>query len=253
MGKKSKPKQPDVVGAAKEEGKAQAQAQKEDIYASRPDQYNPFGSLTYGQESYIDPSTGERVTKWTQAQGLSPEMQKMLDQQMGVMGQQGQLQQAAMDRAMQEMGGAPDWMQFGQAQGLEFDPTEIRQRAEDAAYARETSRLDPQFQQQAQQLEINLRNKGLRPGDQAYEAEMERFNRNKSDAYEQARMGAVGTGRAEADQAWQQQMGATEHANALRDKQIQEYLSKRQHSLGEAAQLDPTGKLQQTTQTFSGG
>lgn len=256
MGKKSGPKQPpppDVKGAAAAEGAEARRTAREATYADRPDQYNPFGSLTYGQESYIDPATGERVTKWTQAQGLSPEMQRLFNQRMGTIGEKQQLSSGMMNRIRQEMGGAPDWAQFGQAQGLEYDPTQMRQRAEEAAYGRETARLDPQFQQQGEQLEIKLRNQGLRPGDQAYEAEMDRFNRAKTDAYEQARRGSVGIGQTEAQQLWQQQMGGTEFANALRDKQIQEYLSKRQFSLGEQQALDPSQDLSEMVGAFSGG
>ena len=253
MGKKSKPSAPDVAGAAKEEGIESRRAQRESLYADRPDQYNPFGGVTWGQESMIDPATGERVTKWTQGQGLSPEMQKQFDRQMGMLGKRGQMSNEAMQRAGQEMGGAPDWARFGEAQGLEFNPEQMRQKAEDAAYGRATSRLDPQFEKRAQEQEIQLRSKGLRPGDQAYDQTMRTFHRSRTDAYEQARMGAVGEGRAESGQLWEQQLGGTREANALRDKKIQEYLDKRKFSLGEAETLDPTRKLGEMQDVYSGG
>jgi hypothetical protein len=253
MGKKSGPTPPDTIGAAKETGIQERETARDVTYADRPDQYNPFGSVTWGQESMIDPATGKRVTKWTQGQGLSPEMQKIFDQQMGAAGTQSELQTGAIERIQGEMGGAPDWAQFGEGAGLEFSPDELRQRAEDAAYGRSASRLDPQFQQREQQMEVSLRNKGLRPGDEAYDTAMGNFGRERTDAYEQARMGAVGTGRAEAGQAYQQQLGSTEFSNALRDKNIQEYLSKRKFSLGEAQALDPNANLQNMTETFAGG
>jgi hypothetical protein len=145
--------------------------------------------------------------------------------------------QGMMGRIGQEMGSPLDWDQFGEAQGLEFDPTELRGRAEDAAYGRSTSRLDPQYQQREQALEIKLRNQGLRPGDQAYDSTMSSFGRDRSDAYEQARLQSTSTGMSEANQLFQQQMGSTDMANALRQQQIQEYLGKRGQSLSEQEAL----------------
>lgn len=253
MGKKSSQKTPDVVGAEREKGEISRQAQLEQLYADRPDQYNPFGSVQWGQQSTIDPATGERVTRWTQGQGLSPQMQRMFDQRMGFTEGLSGIQSGMLNRIQQEMGGAPDWAQFGDVQGLEYDPMDLRGRAEEAAYGRSVSRLDPQFAQREQALEINLRNKGLRPGDEAYDAAMGNFERARADAYEQARRGAVGEGRAEAGQLFQQQLSSTQLANALRDKQIQEHLAKRGFSLGEARALAPEADLQALQQTFAGG
>ena len=138
-------------------------------------------------------------------------------------------------------------------------------------------------------MEIKLRNQGLRPGEEAYDNAMGNFNRDRTDAYEQARMGSVSTGRMEDQQAYgqaqgtygtnlqsqQQQFGqqldsagnlraadqqdfgqqqeSTAQANALRDKQIQEYLAKRQQSLSESQALDPTKNVGEMTQTFGSG
>ena len=200
-----------------------------------------------------DPATGKKTTRWTQNQNLSPQMQKIFDDQMGLMQGRSELAAGMQGRIAQEMGGAPDWAQFGDVQGLEYNPDELRQRAEDAAYQRETMRLDPRFQKQERDLEIKLRNQGLRPGDQAYDAAMGSFGNERTDAYERARLGATDTGRMEAGQLWEQQMGRTELSNALRDKQIQEYLGKRGFSLGEAEQLGAGQSLAELIGTFGGG
>jgi hypothetical protein len=154
---------------------------------------------------------------------------------------------------MEEMGSAPDWAQFGEAQGLEFDPTELRQRAEDDAYTRSTNRLDPQFEADRNRLEIQLRNRGLSAGDQQYQSEMDSFNTGRNDAYEQARLGATGEGRSEADMLWNQQTGSTDYANALRDQKIQEYINKRGFSLGEQNAVDSTGAAGRLAAAYSGG
>jgi hypothetical protein len=236
MGKKSS-SAPDVAGAARAEAAANRETQRDITYSDRPDQYNPFSSVGWTNEQVIDPATGEPVNKWTQNQTFTPGVQNVIDQQLSQMGGRGQLGAGMMNRIQSEMGGAPDWAQFGQAQGLDYDPSQIRQGAEDAAYKRSTNRLDPQYAQQEQAMEVKLRNQGLRPGDEAYNASMSNFTTGKTDAYEQARLGASATGMQEAGQLWDQQLQGNQLSNQLRSDQIQEYLSKRGFSLGEQGAL----------------
>ena len=248
MGKKSS-KAPNVVGGAQ----VDRETAREGLYADRPDQYNPFGSVEWSQKMVTDPATGKQTTKWTQNQNLSPQMQGIFNDQMGLMQGRSELATGMQDRIAQEMGGAPDWAQFGDVQGLEYNPDELRQRAEDDAYKRETMRLDPRFEKQESELEVKLRNQGLRPGDQAYDSAIGSFGNERTDAYERARLGATDTGRLESGQLCDQQMGRTELSNALRDKQIQEYLGKRGFSLGESGQLMEGQDLANLISTFSGG
>lgn len=169
------------------------------------------------------------------------------------MGGKGALGAGMMDRIRSEMSGAPDWAQFGQAEGLEYDPLALRQGAEDAAYQKSVSRLDPQYAQQAEALEIKLRNQGLRPGDQAYDSAMSTFGTGRTDAYEQARLSASATGMGEAQQLWQQQVQGSDISNALRDKQIDEYLQKRGFSLGEQTALSEGQNLTELLSSTGGG
>lgn len=250
MGKSSKG--PDVVGAAEAQGAIDRETARDANYANRPDQYNPFGNLTWGQQSVIDPATGEETTEWTQSQRLSPSMDYLLNSQISNAQKMSYTQGRAVNRAGMSMNDAADFDQFGAGSDLEFDPSQLRQRSEDAAYGRETSRLDPQFEQAGSDMEIKLRNQGLTAGDEAYDRAMGNFGRQKNDAYEQARMGAVGTGRAESQQAYSQQLGSTEFTNALRDKNIGEYLSKRSFDLKESQALDPTNKVQQLMDPYGG-
>ena len=236
MGKKSQ--NSGAMEAATAQGELSNEAAREANYANRPDQYNPWGSLTWGTEEIIDPASGEKVTKWTQNQNMGEDARQLYDQQMGLMGGRGEMAAGMNDRIRNEMGGAVNWNQFGNVYGLEESPDDIRQRSEDAAYGRATSRLDPRFAQSDEALEVNLRNKGLRAGDQAYDAAMANAGREKTDAYENAQRGAVTQGQGEAQQQYQQQMGTTEMSNALRDKQIQEALAKRSFSLNEQNQLN---------------
>ena len=252
MGKKSA-KSPDVVGAARTEGEMNRETARDTTYADRPDQYNQYGNVQWGTEQVRDPATGEMVTKWTQNQSLNPTFQGLFDQQTGMMQNRGNLAGGMNDRINSEMGGAPDWDQFGGVIGMDFDPTTLRQSAEDAAYQRSTNRLDPRFAAEGNKLEIDLRNKGLRPGDQAYDSAMSTYGNTKNDAYEQARLGATGEGRAEAGQLWGQSVEGNQIANSLRNQQIQEYLDKRGFSLGEQDRLNQGQTLADLRQTTQGG
>lgn len=226
---------------------------RDQTYADRADQYNPFGSVQWTTQKVKDPATGKWVTKWIQQQSMSDQLGGIYNNSMDKNKGLSDLSAGMMDRVQQEMGAAPDWGQFGDVVGMDFDPTSIRQAAEDAAYQREAMRLDPRFQRSGEQLEIKLRNQGLRPGDEAYEAEMSRLNQEKNDAYERARLGATQQGRAESEMLWSQATQGNEMANALRDKQIQEYLAKRGFSLGEMESLDPTANLKGMSDVFTGG
>lgn len=244
---------PDVQGAARVEGIENRKTARDATYANRPDQYNPFGGIRWSQETTTDPGSGEEVTRWVQRQNLGAPYQKLLDDQTDSLQTLSGMQGASLSRAAQDLRGGPDFEQFGAASGLEFDASELRQRAEDAAYQRSTSRLDPRFGQRRNDMEIKLRNQGLRPGEEAYDRAMGNLNRAENDAYEQARRGAVGTGRTEQQQAFGQQMQSTDFANALRDKNIEEYLGQRRYNLEEADLLDPTARVAGVQGSFAGG
>lgn len=252
MGKKSS-SPPDVAGAARAEAAANRETQRDITFSDRPEQYNPFSSINWDTQSFIDPSSGEDVTRWTQNQTFTPAVQNIIDQQMSQMSGRGALGAGMMDRISSEMSGAPDWAQFGDVQGLEYDPTQIRQGAEDAAYQRSVNRLDPQYERQAEAIEVKLRNQGLRPGDEAYDSAMSTFGTGRTDAYEQARLAASATGMQEAGQLWQQQTQGSQIANQLRSQQIQEYLDKRGFSLGEQGALSEEQTLTDLLSATSGG
>ena len=226
MGKSSSSKSPDVVGAARETGKQAKELQREQTFANRPDQYNPWGSTKWSTSVGAD-----GMTKYTQNETFNPALQSSLDSQLGVQqarsGAAGDVASRLGDTFSQPM----DFDQFGGVIG--FDPSQQRGRAEDAAYGRSTSRLDPQFEQQAKELEINLRNKGLRAGDSAYDAQMETFGRTRNDAYEQARMGATLEGRSETELG----LSTNDRANALRRQEMEEALLQRGLPLEEINRL----------------
>lgn len=86
------------------------------------------------------------------------------------------------------------------------DPNQIRGRAEDAIYDRQTSRLDPMWDRRESQLATQLRNQGLNPGDEAYNEQMAEMSRQRNDAYSSAMNDAIMGGGAESDRMFGQQM-----------------------------------------------
>ena len=146
-----------------------------------------------------------------------------------------------------------------------------RQRAEDDAYGRSTQRLDSQFDADRVKLERQMSERGLRVGDSAYDSAMNNFSTGRNDAYEMARMQATAEGRQEDQQSYGQAQGAygmnrqaeqqrydqqaqsTDRANALRDQQISEYLSKRGQSLKEANALSGSMNTAEMSSTYGGG
>lgn len=214
----------DVTGAARTEGEFSRETTRDQTYANRPDQYNALGSNTWQQQNVRDPSTGEMTTKWTSRQNLSPDMQKLYDQQVYANKRFGDQANSMTNRMANEMSQPLDWEQFGDVEAgprsagvigtgidpttgtdaFEWDGTSNRQRAEDDAYGRSMQRMNPQFEGEREQLEIRLRNRGLSAGDQQYQSEMDSFNTGKNDAYEMARMGATSEGRTEDAQSYGQ-------------------------------------------------
>jgi len=221
MGKKSTP---DYRGAAEATARSDAEMLQKQTVANRPNQINPWGSLQWEEGP---------GGQWTQTQTLTGDAQAALDAQMEMQRRKSEQSVGMMGRLEDEFGTAMDWDRFGDQTQLEFDPTELRQRAEDAAYGRATSRLDPRFEQEQQSLEIKLRNRGLSEGDAAYDSAMGNFERSKTDAYEQAQMASVGQGRGESAQDFQQQMGSASYANQLRQNEMREAMEQRGMTLNE--------------------
>ena len=219
--------------AAEIQGKANREVTEQQTWANRPDQYNPWGTVKWDSEQVYDPTTQQYVNKWTQYETLNPEIQKSLDSELGLQQGRTDLASQMLGRVGQEIGTPMDWGKFGDRQGLEYDPTQLRGRAEDAIYNKAANRINPDFDSRTQQMEIKLRNQGLRPGDQAWNSQMENLERSRGDALERAQQDAVTQGRGEAAQLFQQQKGTSDYSNKLRQDAIKEEMTRRGFSLNE--------------------
>ena len=218
------PETPDYEAAAERTAASDKEMLDAQTKANRPNRNNPWGSETWDQDSQGN---------WTQNTTLNKDSQGALDSQLALQRGKSDLAGGMMGRLNDEFGEQMDWSQFGDQQGLEFDPSQLRQRAEDASYDRATSRLDPRFEQGQQSLEVKLANQGLKAGDEAYDNAMGNFNRGKEDAYSNAQNTAVMQGKGESAQDFQQQVGQADYANKLRDSAMNEGLTQRSTSLNE--------------------
>src|SRR3990167_7953165 len=63
----------------------------------------------------------------------------------------------------------------------------------DAAYAAQTARLDPQWNERAEQYRTMLANQGIVPGGEGYDAAQRNFEQGRNDAYTQSRLAAIST------------------------------------------------------------
>ena len=263
MGGKSSPNLQDVASI---QGDVNDQVIRAQTYANRPTQMTPWGYTSWSPEAFRDPASGETVTRWNQTQGLTPELQNILNKQIALQGGRTDLAGGLTQRMAQEFGAPMDWRglspmgtvpnaQFTLPEGDVGSPYETRQRAEDAMFNQARSRLDPMFQSRRDALEIKLRNQGLRPEDQAYQSQMRDLGQQETDAYNQAMWSATGEGRAEAGQMFGQMMGrnqnlfnqalqanaqnfgqaltGSQYANQIRQQQLAEAMQRRGFSLNE--------------------
>ena len=263
MGGKSTPDFGDIAASQGEENE---KVIRDQTYANRPTQYTPWGYTSWTNESVNDPSTGKDVTKWSQTQGLTPELQDIYNKQVALQGGRTDVAGGLLGRMQNEFGQAQDWRglsPMGTVPTSQFtipepdigDPNAFRQQAQDAMYNQAKSRLDPMYDSKRQNLEIQMRNQGLDPRDEAWQSQMSGLGLQENDAYNQATWSSVGAGRDESDSMFGQMMdrnqnqydqasGAnaqnynmalqgSQYANQIRQQQITEAMQKRGSSLNE--------------------
>lgn len=228
---------PDVVAAAQATGTEARRLNSEQTAANRPDQFNPWGSTQWQQLATEDPTTGEMVSRWIQRENLAGPLQQSLDSQMNIGAGRAALAEGSMARVWEDYKNPFDFGQYGDVIGFDYNPDQMRQRAEDASYQRQTNRLDPAWNSRETSLIERLNNQGLRAGDQAYDSAINNFEMGRNDAYEQARLASTAEGRGEADLMFNQAAMQNQLANALRTQSISEGIGQRGYNLGEVERL----------------
>jgi len=178
----SPPPAPDYSAAAQSQGAANTQAAIVQNYLNRPQENTPYGSRKWTQTgSYQVPAYGDQpaatLPQWTSSIELTPEGQKLADQQMRMSSTYGDIGEAGLGRIQQSFSSP---LSVGNVNELQ-----------DKAYQAQTSRLDPQWQMREEQERTRLANQGLSPGGEAYSNAMRDFSSARNDAYQQARLAAA--------------------------------------------------------------
>jgi len=249
MGGKSSP---DYGDAAVAQGEANAAVVRNQTYANRPTQYTPWGYTSWNANPYTDPGSGEQVTQWSQTQGLTPELQAILNKQIAIQGGRTDIAGGLTNRMANEFGtpmnfnnlspmGNTPYAQYTLPEDYSGvrqigDPTALRGRAENALYEKGQSRLDPKFAAQRNQLEIQMRNQGLGPEDEAWKARMGAVDQQETDAYGQLQKDSVLQGLGEQSQLFNQDMGIRQQGVGEANSQFSQALSSNAQNFGQNLQ-----------------
>lgn len=222
-------KNQDFGEVATMQGDANRQVVRDQLYANRPDQYTPWGYTKWTQEQGPD-----GIERWSQTQGLTPELQRALNQQIAQQGARSDLAYGLTQRLGSEYGQAANygglnpWGKTPEQQytlpeqmqrSMSFDdiaaigdPTALRGRAEEAVYGKGAGRLADRFGEQRRAMEVRMRNQGLGPEDAAWKAQMAGIGQQETDAYGQLQADAITQGLGEQAQLWNQGMGARQQS-----------------------------------------
>lgn len=237
---------PDYGDLAVQQGEANEGVVRDQTYANRPTQYTPWGYTDWNANAYTDPGSGEQTTQWTQTQGLTPELQEILNKQIALQGGRTDIAGGLQQRMVDEFGQPMNWdglsplgstpqAQYTLPESYEGipgigDPTAMRSRAEDALYEKGQSRLDPKFASQRQTLEIQLRNMGLGPEDEAWKSRMGAVDQQETDAYGQLQRDATLQGLGEQSQLFNQGMGIRQQGVGEANSQFGQALGSNQQN-----------------------
>lgn len=231
MGKSSPtaPTPPDPAKVASAQTGTNIQSAIANAAIGNADIYGPNGSTKYNQigNQTITGADGQvyQVPRYSQTTTLSPEQQKLYDQQsqfgqatnqLGI-NQVGKLQ-GILDKPF-DASGLPD---------VTNDFSADRSAVEKALY----DRLNPQLQRSRDALENNLTNQGFQRGTEAFTTAMDQANRQENDA----RLAVTGQG-------LQEQQGLFGMQQANRQRSLQEMLQLRSQPINETTALMSGGQV----------
>lgn len=179
----------------------------------RQNSYTPLGSNTFTYTG-TDPVTGAPM--YDQRVELSPEQQRLYDQQTGQQYDIGQIGSTLIGQANRaygqpmNTGGLPSLrgdanltrnISTGGLPGLPGanDLEGFRNQQSDALYDRNTAYLDQQYTKDEDALRARLANQGVTEGSEAFRGAMDDFGRGREMAYRQARNESIAGGGAEAE------------------------------------------------------
>lgn len=207
MGKPRAPAPPDYTGAAKAQGDANLNGALASNYLNQSNQVGPNGSLTY---SY-NPAQGHTlkdgtfIPQTTATTTLSPDQQKLYDQNANISQSLNSLAQKGIGYVGDATSTPLTAGQFGSAQtslgqrplqtGYDYSHAAPLPGLNDFAQQRDQvsnalmSRMSPDLDRSRQMKETQLANQGIAPGSEAYGTEQRYLGQNENDARMQALLG----------------------------------------------------------------
>lgn len=239
---KGSPAAPDYTGAAQAQGQQSQELATQQNYANRPTVNTPWGQQSWATSEGVDPSTGQKITNWTQNITLTPDQQKALDEQQKIQSGRSEAAGTLLDQATQNFQTPANWdglaqggqsingssMSFGAAPNgqqmqtsLNGDSSDYRQRAQSAVEQLQA----PGLARQREGMDARLAAQGITAGSDAYKAE----SQNQSDAEARAQLMAIEAGRNESSQMFSQDLQAGQFGNTAKSAQYAQDLTGAQY------------------------
>ena len=149
-----------------------------DYAYNNPSQYTPYGNLV-NQPPQFGPG-GQPLSSGTSTLSLSPELQRLFDQQLQVSGN-------TLEEALRRQG---EFSQLNQTP-IPTDFSADRGRVEQAMMGRARGLLDPIFEEQERGLRSTLSDQGLPAGSEARNFDLGQFYDKRNQAYGNAALEAI--------------------------------------------------------------
>lgn len=252
MGSKA-PASPDYRGAAEQTAASDKAALTQQTWANRPTINTPWGQQSWQAGSTIDPSTGQSVTDWTQNITLSPEQQAALDAQQRITQGRSDAAEGLLGQATSAFDKPFDWEGAPKAGSMEgMDPAGARNRAEQALWQRNISKIEPMLTQSEDARRARLANMGiaLEGGSEAFGRAQSSMDMARQKAYQDAAYSSIIGGGQEATREQGMGIAGAQEQDRQRSQWLTEEAQRRNMPLNELNALLTAQQVQ--SPQFSG-
>lgn len=218
MGKPSAPKAPDYAAAAQQQGVANVNSALATNQLNQVNQVGPDGSLTYSHTAnggYTLPD-GTVIPQYTATTSLSPEQQKLYDQNTQISSSLNDLALRGTSFVDQATNHPLTADQFDPLQKAST-PDQFLQQRDDATNAI-MARLQPMEDRDSDRLKTQLANQGLQAGSEAYDDAQKTLGQTQNDARQQALL----AGNDVQNQLFNQGLASAQANNAVTGQNIQQ-------------------------------
>lgn len=218
MGKPKAPPPPDYAAAATAQGTANTNSAIATNFLNQVNQSGPYGSLnyTYDRNNGLTLADGTVVPSATATTTLSPEQQKLYEQQTGISTQLNDLASQGIGQVANTVQTPINFSGLPQLTGSldQTSATALRDKITDAYM----QRLQPYLDRQQSALDTRLANQGITHGSEAYASDYDTFNRGVNDQ----RIAALLAGDQEQQAQFQRGLASGQFGNQARNQALQE-------------------------------